>query len=87
MATKKKTVRYADAYKGEIVEVEVPEKSTISLEKKEEPEPLVSTKELNEAYDAEYGWIAKSNVSDLLKAVLRELVWRRIAIEKGVNNG
>ena len=44
MATKKKTVRYADAYKGEIVEVEVPEKQPICLEKKEEPEPLVSTK-------------------------------------------
>lgn len=44
----------------------------------QEPVPAVSQTELNEAFDKEYGWLSKDNLTATLRCVLRELVWARL---------
>lgn len=64
--------QYFDLAKGEVVTVEAP------APKEEKPvDSLV--KRVNDEMDREYGWIQRGDVFSITKAVLRELVMRRLS--------
>lgn len=64
--------QYSDLAKGEVVTIEAP------APKEEKPvDSLV--KRVNDEMDSEYGWIQRGDVFSITKAVLRELVMRRLS--------